>query len=550
MKRETITNVIDAHGWVGLVVSIPLFIIFWCGAVTLFYPEVQGWTAMPHFPLQPGPQQPLDSYVDNKLQAYDVDPSRAIVLRLPSDRSHYVQMSIPVYEKPENREPGSNRSENNESEGDEAKGQGNTDSEAKEKSDIWQTLIIDPRTGETLAKEKPFKLADFLNHLHFTLELPQGLYIVGLVTFFFLVLVFTGIVVQFKNLIRHFFLYRHNKATRYQMNDLHNVVGVISLPYGLMYAVTGLMFNLGILFQLPTMFVLYDGDREAMFKDGGFANVKIERANISYPMPDLDALIQQVEARHDTEIHSISLQNYGDENAIIRLSGSKSGTFAKRLRLYYQVKTQDFPKEFNPTSENRFADGISLLFSIHMANFAQVDLRFVYFLLAMGVCGMIVAGNVLWLAKREKSVNYPKTMAIMRGITLGGCMGILVATALAFLLERALPVEFVSRSDVVSGCFGVVLLVCILTAFRNTQYKQYVGYSCLISAGLLLLLVLVDAVIFGSTIVTLWHDGFVQVAGVSLGLLVVSVLLTWIGLKTLRPIGHNSLAVTTVSQSV
>ena len=49
MKSETLKSAINAHGWVGLIISLPLFIVFWAGAITFFQPELEQWATLPYY---------------------------------------------------------------------------------------------------------------------------------------------------------------------------------------------------------------------------------------------------------------------------------------------------------------------------------------------------------------------------------------------------------------------------------------------------------------------------------------------------------------------
>ncbi|AFJ02944.1 iron-regulated membrane protein [Methylophaga frappieri] len=509
MKTGTVKNALEAHGWVGLFISVPLFIVFWAGAVTLFYPEVQRWSAMPHFPLtQQNERIDLSTLLEKKIAEHDVDPTHPISIYLPSDHSPYLNLELPVHPTHEGDDTG-------------------------DEDHHHRHLMIDPVSGETLSQSEPFQLANFLNRLHFSLKLPQGLYLVGIVTFFFLVLVFTGILIQLRNLVKNFFLYRHQKPIRPKMNDLHTVVGVISLPYGLMYALTGVMFNLSIIFQITTVMMLYQGDMQTMMQDAGFDRPTSSRVEVIHEMPDLDTLLQQVATENNLTVRSVHLENYGDAGALIGFSGLENGSFSRSVDRYYQVASDTFPDALNPDQPNLFMDGVTLLFSLHMANFAGVDLRLLYFLLAIGVCAMIVAGNVLWMAKRQQA-SYSRINAVMRGLTLGGTMGAVVATAVAFFLERALPVDLLARADWMMSGFGITLLLAVLLAYVNPDYKRYLANSCLLTAAVLLLTVSLDVFNFSTVIVALWQSGYVQVAAVSMGLFLSAVLMAWLGLRLLK----------------
>lgn len=504
MKAETLRNALHAHGWLGLLISVPLFIIFWAGAITLFHPEMQRWATMPHYPLAQSSQlTPLTPIVERLIDQYNIDPKERISVRLPSDHMPYLSIFFRV-PKEEN-------------------------SEKKR----FVSLTFNPQTGEQLHDHNPFELADFIYQLHYNLKLPQGLYIVGLITLFFMVLVFTGIVIRLKNLIKHFFMYRKDRNTRNKMNDLHNVVGVISLPYGLMYALTGLMFNLLILLQVPSALVLYQGDIPALSKDAGFINFNEELTGNPLAMPDLNALLSKQRVATGVNITGLNLHNYGDESAVFRLAGKRKDGFAGNYTAHYAVKTDSFPEAINVQGDNVFVEGSSILFSLHFANFAGLDLRFLYFVLAIGVCGMIVAGNVLWIVKRQKRATHPKTLAVMRGLTLGGCVGIMPATAIAILLERILPAGVSDRPEVVQLVFAGILLLGVIAGFIYQHHRRFVGWGLVISAVALTVTFAADWLMFGQTLLNLHQQGFASPLGFSMALTATALLMSGIGYKLL-----------------
>ncbi|MCC2607446.1 PepSY-associated TM helix domain-containing protein [Planctobacterium marinum] len=525
MKAETLRNAVNAHGWIGLIISIPLFIVFWAGAITLFHGELQRWSVLPQMPVNHyAGEIDLNSVVEEHFSQYNAVTSRRSILRLPSDHSPYLDLSFSVPDDDVIQQ----RSDSSSVE------QATTEDSSDKATPLptkFKSLVIDPNSGELLADERQFELADFLYALHYNLSLPQGLYIVGFITLFFLVLIFTGIIVQLKNLIKHFFLYRKDKSTRYQMRDLHNVVGVITLPYGLMFALTGLMLNLSIIMQIPTVLILYGGDFNAVVKDAGFTTVTSEPANITHDMPDLNQLMQRVKTEYQVDVNDFNFYNYGDENAVIRLRGEINGTFAERFEIYYQVKTDDFPEALNPPAGNVFEDGTRLLYNMHFANFAGMDVRFIYFLLAMGVCMMIVAGNVLWIAKRVKQGNHPKVIATMRGLTIGGCTGVIVATAVALLLERTLVADLADRGTVVEASFGIVILLTVLLAAFFKNLLPFLSCAALLTGVTLALTVIYEWLVLGEIILSLHQQGFKDVSGMSVALAICAAGFIWLGIR-------------------
>ena len=91
--------------------------------------------------------------------------------------------------------------------------------------------------------------------------------------------------------------------------------------------------------------------------------------------------------------------------------------------------------------------------------------------------------------------------------------------------------------------FGLTLLLSVVMAYLNRRYLRYLGWSCVLSALLLLGAVVVDSTLMTAVIASLWQAGFPQVAAISLGLLLFALLLGGLGLLLLRREAKQSITV-------
>lgn len=499
MNANTIKNAVEAHGWVGIFVAIPLFIIFWAGAITLFHPEISTWSVLalrPENTAHNSSTIDLAKVIEDKVNTIDRDPAKTVFVGLPDDHSPFLNLYVPL-SKPVHGED-------------------------------YTEIAVDPHTGEILATGHLFEYSNFLYELHYSLKLPQGLYIVGLITLFFLVLLMTGLVIQLKLLFKHFFLYRHNKGPRMRSYDLHSITGVITLPFTFLYSLTGLMFNLNILLYLPILFLLYGGNRADMFKAAGFPQVSPERTEVVQALPPLEPLITQVERKHQAHVSGLSFINFGDENMVIRLRGI-THTFGKNLDVYYDVKSKTFPSEYNPESQV-FSAAVMPLYMLHMGQFGGPGVRFIFFILALGVCGMIVAGNILWLIKRQnRMVEFPRSTKIIRGLTIGACAGVVLATCFGFLLERVIPPTLDTRAEMVQWSFWIAFVVTTIAGFYIQHINLFLARCAWISAGLLGILLVYDTIFYGQFMIILWQEGEPITAMVTIGFALITVMLAWLG---------------------
>lgn len=67
--------------------------------------------------------------------------------------------------------------------------------------------------------------------------------------------------------------------------------------------------------------------------------------------------------------------------------------------MIYCVCENEFLVDLNFVERNVFVDGICFLYVLYFGYFVGVDIRVVFFIFGLGVCGLIVVGNMLWFIK-------------------------------------------------------------------------------------------------------------------------------------------------------
>lgn len=517
-QNKLIKNLTESHSWIGVIISPLLFLIFWAGAVTLFYEEVKQWALLPQFPVAVEQQDlPLQELVENKLALHDFDYKEHLMVQMPSEHDPYYKVYLDLV-----------RAEGKEEEHGEV-----------------VSLLVDPKTGQSVADKEDFFLADFLYQLHYNLNLPGGTYLIGIISLFFLFALVSGVFIHAKKLFKHFFLYRHDKNRRDKLLDLHNVVGVMTLPFTLMYAISGLVFNLAIIYQIAFVLFIYQGDQDTLFKDAGFTLFDEPQIEKTIDMSSAYQIIDEVRQRDDFHLRNVIFYNYGDEAAIIQLRGNDLVNFSQKDEFFYRVKTGELLNKTDISNYNVFRKGREIIATLHFGDFAGVDVRIIYFILSLAICAMIVIGNMLWLDKRAAQQNVSqRSMCIIRGLTLGGCGGLVLATAAAFFIERVLPASMSQRADwLVYGFVGSLLLAMVF-AYIVDDKKRYLAQMILAAVVILGATLVADWVLFGSQLLLLWQSGFQSVFAVEVGLLLFICLGLWVvsKLNVFKPIQADNVA--------
>lgn len=121
--------------------------------------------------------------------------------------------------------------------------------------------MLDATTGELL-QARDTAGGGFFFRFHFTLNMPRdlGMWLVGLAVMGMLVALVSGIVIH-KRFFKDFFVFRPGKGPRSWL-DVHNVGGVLVLPFHLMITYTGLVIFY-LIYMPAAVDVLYDGNSQA-----------------------------------------------------------------------------------------------------------------------------------------------------------------------------------------------------------------------------------------------------------------------------------------------
>jgi len=510
MNKEFIKRLTLAHGWLGLVFSGLLFIIFFAGSIALFRQEINLWSMQPHFPVTSGQDIGVNEVLKTALADRDYDSQEHITLILPSQDSHYYKAYIDIKDR--------------------------------EQEPHYDELLIDPVTGVIVNEGYKFDLADFIYRLHYNLNIPSGKYVLGFVTLFFLFALISGIFIHARKLVSNFFQYRGEKHKRSQLLDMHNVVGVISLPFTIMYAISGLIFNLVIIYQVAFALTVYKGDGEALLKDAGFTTIAPEWLDKPVNHVDIDKLIAKVSHEYQVAPRMLTIYNYGDESAVIQFRSQDTSEITTLYNVAYSLVDEGVMMKSDNDNPNTLTVGMGVLRKLHYGNYASIDLRFVYLILGFGVCGLIITGNLLWLEKREKMRSFSvRTLSVARYFTVLSSAGIIVSTSIAFLCERLMPIDWLERVNILAQTFWLSLaalaIIYVLPRVR-ANYRQALAISLYVSAVILLLTLLVSLTTVGQSLVDLFIVGHYSVFAVDISLFISALLLAKIGHSMMKKVSR------------
>lgn len=514
------------HTWFGLALGFVLMLVFFFGALSVFDREIDRW-ATPQTRFAPQPMPSFDTLLKPVFEG--MQPDRESLARMQG------RVSGPMPERFDtvrrwgayttHRDPVLNVFANyvvpNAKNPDEG---------------VFGTRTIDPRSGALLPDDQLKIGSGFFYPLHYSLNLNWqrlGTWVVGFAALMMLVALASGVVMH-RKIFREFFTFRPKKSTQRSVLDLHNLTGVLALPFHFFFAFTGLVIFAGIYFPVAhtQLRPLHDLHEQIEARQTGLPH---ERAGVAAPLASVDAMVAQAQRRWAAqgmagEVGFLALQHVGDANGYV--SVYRAGTDRIALvgnGIHFKAATGELLREDPPRtavdSVNEFLTGL------HLQHFRHWLLRWLYVLGGLMGCVCIATGFLFFVEKRKRQharagsqgARMVDALAIttVTGMVLAA-LGILVANR---LLPEALPTGWPPRADLEQYAFWLTWALAMAHAFWRSapvalgQQSPAWHEQCRAIAVLAAAAVLLNGATTGDHLARTLAAGYWPVAGVDLFLL-------------------------------
>jgi uncharacterized iron-regulated membrane protein len=448
-SSDTLRKFTTVHTWVGLVAGFALFVAFYAGAITVFHHDLQAWQS-PH-----GVARERESLVDAQRLLDET------LRRHPEARTH-VGMVFPGDEYPV------------------------ASSYWVDANGTWQfATLADPQgKPESTGTELP----ELVNALHYTLGLPltAGTWLMGLVSLLYGVALISGVVIHLPKLVEDLFALRRGRNLKRFWQDAHNVIGVLSLPMHVVFAVTGALLCLLTLLMATMNPLVFRGQLMQALPAAMDTAPQVAAAQHAEPMGSLAFLHAhaiEVARKHgvpDFAPAYLKLANAGDANAIIEISGASERAVGAIGSIAMNANTGDVLATQLQGARDANHATLSAAYSLHFGDWGNAWTRWMYFLLGLGGAFLFYSGNLLWIESRRKRRQQAQGRAQwwMARATVGVCIGVCVAISVAFIATMLLQVPaFAARIELDAGirfaCFAAwaacALWACVRPPIRAAQ---------------------------------------------------------------------------------
>lgn len=445
MKTATLRLYQTLHTWVGLMAGWALFIAFFAGAITVFHHELHVWQS----PSRLKGSAPVEAKADPP--AVDRFMQKLVATHPEAAASAYVIMP--------------------------SEGEPNISAYWQDKAGEWQ-MTTDARLAGNAAMQRDTsrdhvmgELSAFLNSLHYSLGIPVGgIYFMGAISVLYGLALVSGVLLHLPRLKKDLFAVRPGRNLKRFWMDTHNVLGLFSLPFHLVFAITGALFCLSLVLMMVLNTVTFNG---RLFEAVPTATTAVpEVAAAGRAVPTLPtATLMQIAREHGGERftpESFRFQRYGDANAVVEVRGTSTHALGNLGSVGIHAASGE-PSAgqltANQTAGARDSNhGLySALYALHFGTFGELPVRLVYLLAGLAGAFLFYSGNLLWIESRRKlrQAEQPRVHRLLAQATVGVCIGCCIGVALCFPAALLWPERAVSQTY-----FTVFGLACAWALLR------------------------------------------------------------------------------------
>ncbi|MET0334566.1 MAG: PepSY-associated TM helix domain-containing protein [Rhizobacter sp.] len=399
---------------------------------------------------------------------------------------------------------------------------------------IYATRMVVGATGQVLEKQPSFIGTGLFYplHINLTLEWGQlGAWIIGLAAFVMLAALVSGVVMH-RKIFRELFTFRPRKALLRSTLDLHNLTGVVALPFHFFFALSGLLIFTGIYFpiaetQLHPLHELHERHEEAD------AAVPRRRAGVAAPLASVDAMVAQAQQHWAArglsgKVEALVVMHVGDTNGrvIVVNANENRVTAFPGSTLYFRASTGEMLRESpGPSATGHVLEYVA---GLHLVHFRHWMLRWLYVAGGLLGCVCIATGFIFFVEKRKAQHAKAGSQGsrIVDSLATFAVTGMVMAAVTLLVANRALPESLPGRTTIQGLVFwGTWVLSFVHAALRSGTVARSLmnpawREQCWALSALAVAAVALNWVTTGDHLIkTVFTDTYWPVAGVDLSLI-------------------------------
>ena len=439
MRADLIRIYKSVHTWTGILCGMALFIAFYAGALTVFKETITRWVSPPAavamVPLEQASQLITTSLLARPETAKD------FVLHLRETEATPGRLSWKILP-----------------EGTDGHDQSSAEHYVATLNDTDASSVLDqslPMTQVHIEQHHPSGLATFIDVLHRVVGLPfdndPNRLFMGVISVLYTLALVSGLVILLPSLVKDLFALRIGKNIKRMWLDAHNVVGIFSLPFHLVMALTAGVFA----FHDD----IYDvqGKIQAALSQSNRTEVAKPSAALQPPsvprepamMLSPQELIARVNALSPGFVAThLQYQKVTGVRPMVRVWGRDETTLSPRAQGGFAAldpySGRILTADFLPGNQGPWQMVISSFFALHMAAFGGVTVQWLYFILGIAGAWLFYSGNLLWVESRRRQLRRDeqglpvqrRDTRVLAALTVGVCLGCVCGISISMVVGK------------------------------------------------------------------------------------------------------------------
>lgn len=434
-KSETLQGFKQLHTWAGLLAGLFLFIAFFAGSLTVFRDDISRWQFADQIIEIDKALELVTPLIEGSI-AIDPSAKEDLIILLPGGHTVVPQAQWRV--GPEDiRYAGFN-----------------------EEGDV---NLIEPAHNQ---------LSRFIDELHRNAGIPgiAGEWLMGLAALIYGVALVSGVIMFLPTFARNIFALRFGKNLRRIWLDVHNCLGVLSLPFHIMFALTGAVMCLhDPMLDMMNKFVYPDNGRQLLMETIYPLPPTITES-VPADMLPAKTLLENVNRNYpDFEPAVLIYMKPYTQDGTLSIIGHIPEHLAHQTMIVVSPVSGEILGSHLPGNR---PDGIVALTgfrALHFGDFGGYGVAWIY--LALGLAGafLFYSGNLLWLEsrRRKKQILQKKTHTYLAKLTVAICLGCCLAISSAFLVAKWGLLSGESGLNLLA-LYWTVILISLLWAWMRS----------------------------------------------------------------------------------
>ena len=459
MRKTFTLSMLWLHTWAGLIFGWVLFSIWLAGSLCVFWFELDYWA------------RPELHAVPVAVRSAQVQSAMGYLQRTAPDARRW----IIVLPNPDGRDPVLHTSTT---------------------SALSGTQFLPDTSGRQVATHTMG--GRFFVDFHWTLNHSPYLggkgflqfYLVGAAGVVFVLMCISGVVVH-KRIFKDFFTFRPEASRQRRWLDVHNVFGVLPLPFHFLIALTGVSF---FCFQyLPNAVdAIYKADGVS-FQGALVTPPARDQAHVQpgkpAPMYPILTLIDRAETRLGKGLTtSIRITDPGRDNALVEIQRGREGGIGvfDLPSVVFNGVTGQMVRDVTPRTVT--LKTWDVFTALHFAFFGGTLMRWFYLICGFAGCAVIASGLVLFTIKRGQKHGEAARGSfrwVADRMNVAAVVGPMLASIGYLWAVRLLPAGMMHRPDWEVRSFYIVWFCSLVLAFIRkpargwTEQLVLTGVLCL-----------------------------------------------------------------------